>query len=99
MNQLTQTILSRSRLLLALMLECLEWHGMGTGSLVPASEAGEGIREKQIAALLKRAFAPHSGVCAVAWPGCAPVCAAGGSQGLRCSGAFFACVISVLLLK
>lgn len=37
--------------------ECLERHRMGTGSLVTSCEAGEGIREKQIAGLLKNASA------------------------------------------
>lgn len=37
--------------------ECFERHRMGTGSLVTSCEAGEGIREKQIAGLLKNASA------------------------------------------
>lgn len=37
---------------------------MGTGSLVTSCEAGEGIREKQIAGLLKNASAYETVICA-----------------------------------
>lgn len=73
---------------------------MGMGSLVTSWEAGEGIREKQIAGLLKNASASETPICArfpsLAALGCVQL---EGSNGLCCTGSFFGCIISVLLLK